>query len=73
MADLYTIVCAPLGMVGMKGGAILCAPLRMIGNADDARSYRQFGVPLSVILGTPMQGGVIANAVYPSRHGWGRR
>ena len=60
-------MCAPLGMVGMKGGAIanLVDPLGMIGNADAGRSYRQLCVPPTVWLGTPMTGGAIANLLYP--------
>ena len=51
----------------MKGGTIanFCYILGMVGNADGERSYRQFCVPLSVCLGTPMNGGAIAKFVYP--------
>ena len=56
--------CATIGYTGAFGFKRCCC--------CGGRSYRQFGVPLSVWLGTPTQGGVIANCV-PFRYDWERR
>ena len=74
----HDATCAPIGYTGALGfqqvflllrraelSPILCTPLGMIGNADAGWFDRQFGVPLSVGVGTLMKGGAISNFLYP--------